>query len=64
MSRLGSHPVGAVVGTADHAIRRHCGWPWLSRHSQITEVKAPHLSMISDPSVVTNVILQAVQAIT
>jgi hypothetical protein len=33
-------------------------------HSQITEVKAPHLSMISDPGVVTSVILQAVRATT
>jgi hypothetical protein len=32
--------------------------------ADITEVKAPHLSMISDPGVVTSVILQAVQATT
>jgi hypothetical protein len=33
-------------------------------HAHITEVQAPHLSMISDPGVVTSVILQAVQATT
>jgi hypothetical protein len=30
----------------------------------ITEIKAPHLSMISDPGAVTKVILEAVQATT
>jgi len=29
-------------------------------HARITTVKAPHVSMISDPGVVTSVILQAV----
>jgi len=33
-------------------------------HAHITEVKAPHLSMISDPGAVTSVILQAVRATT
>jgi hypothetical protein len=33
-------------------------------HAHITEVKAPHLSMISDPGVVTSVILHAVHATT
>jgi len=54
-------PSWAVVGTADHAIP-----PALqlaeNAHAHITEVKAPHLSMISDPGVVTSVILQAVHA--
>jgi hypothetical protein len=31
-------------------------------HAHITEVDAPHLSMISDPGTVTSVILQAVRA--
>ena len=31
-------------------------------HAHITEVHAPHLSMISDPGVVTLVILEAVHA--
>lgn len=58
-------PSWAVVGTADHAIPPALRLAMAENaHSQITEVKAPHLSMISDPSVVTNVILQAVQAIT
>jgi hypothetical protein len=33
-------------------------------HAHVTEVDAPHLSMISDPGVVTSVILQAVHATT
>jgi hypothetical protein len=31
-------------------------------HAHITTVKAPHVSMISHPGVVTSVILQAVHA--
>jgi hypothetical protein len=31
-------------------------------HAHITEVKAPHLSMVSVPGVVTSVIVQAVHA--
>jgi hypothetical protein len=53
----------AVVGTADRvilpavqlAMARHA-------HAHITEVRAPHLSMISAPGVVTQVILQAAHA--
>jgi pimeloyl-ACP methyl ester carboxylesterase len=56
-------PSWAVVGTADHAIppaeqiamAKHAG-------AHITKVDAPHLSMISDPGVVTAVILRAVWA--
>jgi pimeloyl-ACP methyl ester carboxylesterase len=56
-------PSWAVVGTADRvippalqlAMARHA-------HAHITEVRAPHLSMISDPGVVTRVILKAVHA--
>jgi pimeloyl-ACP methyl ester carboxylesterase len=56
-------PSWAVVGTAGHvippavqlAMARHA-------HAHITEVKAPHLSMIAAPGVVTQVILKAVHA--
>ena len=56
-------PSWAVVGTADRvippalqlAMARHA-------HAHITKVRAPHLSMISDPGVVTRVILKAVHA--
>lgn len=56
-------PSWAVVGTADHvippaeqlAMARHA-------HAHITEVRAPHLSMISDPGVVTRVIVDAAHA--
>ena len=56
-------PSWAVVGTADRvilpavqlAMARHA-------HAHITEVRAPHLSMISAPGVVTQVILQAAHA--
>jgi pimeloyl-ACP methyl ester carboxylesterase len=53
-------PSWAVVGTADRvilpsvqlAMARHA-------HAHITKVRAPHLSMISDPGVVTRVIVDA-----
>jgi pimeloyl-ACP methyl ester carboxylesterase len=56
-------PSWAVVGTADRvilpaiqlAMARHA-------HAHITKVHAPHLSMISNPGVVTRVILRAVHA--
>ena len=56
-------PSWAVVGTADRvilpalqlAMARHA-------HAHITKVRAPHLSMISNPGVVTRVILEAVRA--
>jgi pimeloyl-ACP methyl ester carboxylesterase len=56
-------PSWAVVGTADRvilpaeqlAMARHAG-------AHITEVRAPHLSMISAPGVVTDVILKAAHA--
>jgi len=56
-------PSWAVVGTADRAIPPALALFMAHRaHAHITEVHAPHLSMISDPGVVTNVILQAVHA--
>jgi pimeloyl-ACP methyl ester carboxylesterase len=58
-------PSWAVVGTADHAIPPALQLAMAEKaHAHITEVNAPHLSMISDPGVVTSVILQAVQATT
>jgi pimeloyl-ACP methyl ester carboxylesterase len=56
-------PSWAVIGTADHVIL-----PAEQRamarqaHAHITEVHAPHLSMISDPGVVTQVITEAAHA--
>jgi pimeloyl-ACP methyl ester carboxylesterase len=56
-------PSWDVVGTADHAIPPALQLFMAHRaHAHITEVHAPHLSMISDPGVVTHVILQAVHA--
>jgi pimeloyl-ACP methyl ester carboxylesterase len=56
-------PSWAVVGTADHALPLALDLFMAHRaHAHITEVHAPHLSMISDPGTVTNVILQAVRA--
>jgi pimeloyl-ACP methyl ester carboxylesterase len=56
-------PSWAVVGTADHAIpatdqlamAKHAG-------ARITEINAPHLSMIADPSTVARVITKAAKA--
>ena len=56
-------PSWAVVGTTDHAIPLALQLAMAKNaHAHITEVKAPHLSMVSDPGVVTGVILQAVRA--
>jgi pimeloyl-ACP methyl ester carboxylesterase len=56
-------PAWAVVGTADHAIPPALQLAMAkTAHAHITEVKAPHLSMISAPGVVTSVIVQAVHA--
>jgi pimeloyl-ACP methyl ester carboxylesterase len=58
-------PSWAVVGTADHAIPPALQLAMAENaHAHITEVNAPHLAMISDPGVVTSVILQAVHAAT
>ena len=58
-------PSWAVVGTADHAIPPALQLAMAhAAHAHITEVNAPHLSMISDPGAVTSVILQAVRATT
>ena len=56
-------PSWAVVGTADHAIPLALQLAMANTaHADITEIDASHLSMISDPSAVKNVILQAVRA--
>jgi pimeloyl-ACP methyl ester carboxylesterase len=58
-------PSWAVVGTADHAIPPALQLAMAENaHAHITEVNAPHLSMISAPGIVTGVILQAIQATT
>jgi pimeloyl-ACP methyl ester carboxylesterase len=56
-------PSWAVVGTEDHTIPPAELMFMAERaHAHITTVKAPHVSMISDPGIVTSVILQAVHA--
>src|SRR5579864_4310017 len=56
-------PSWAVVGTADHAIPLALQLAMANTAgAHITRVDASHLSMISDPDTVTNVILQAVRA--
>ena len=56
-------PSWAVVGTADHAIPPALQLAMANTaHAHITRVDASHLSMISDPGIVTNVILKAVRA--
>jgi pimeloyl-ACP methyl ester carboxylesterase len=56
-------PSWAVVGTADHTIPPAEQLFMAERaHAHITEVNAPHVSMISNPGVVTNVIVQAARA--
>jgi alpha-beta hydrolase superfamily lysophospholipase len=62
---LEDHPVLARGRTVDHAIPLALKLAMdENAHAHITEVKAPHLSMISDPGVVASVILQAVHATT
>ena len=56
-------PSWAVIGTADHVIPVASQTFMAQRAgAHITVVKAGHLSLISKPSVVTRVILEAVQA--
>jgi pimeloyl-ACP methyl ester carboxylesterase len=56
-------PSWAVVGTEDHTIPpAELLFMAQRAHAHITTVRAPHVSMISDPGVVTSVILQAVHA--
>ena len=56
-------PSWAVIGTADHVIPAASQTFMAQRAgAHITTVNAGHLSLISKPSVVTRVILAAVQA--
>ena len=56
-------PSWAVIGTADHVIPAASQTFMAQRAgAHITDVNAGHLSLISKPSVVTRVILEAVQA--
>ena len=56
-------PSWAVIGTADHVIPVASQTFMAQRaHARITDVNAGHLSLISEPSLVTRVILQAVHA--
>ena len=56
-------PSWAVVGTADRVILPAVQLAMAQHaHAHITEVHAPHLSMVSAPGVVTQVILKAVHA--
>src|SRR5215470_8264474 len=53
-------PSWAVIGTADHVIPPAQQLFMANRaHAHITEINAPHLSMISNPDAVTRVIEQA-----
>lgn len=58
-----SIPSWAVIGTADHVIPL-AGQLNMARNAgaHVTEINAPHLSMISDPGAVATVIIRAAQA--
>ncbi|HEV2252476.1 MAG TPA: hypothetical protein VGS06_04715 [Streptosporangiaceae bacterium] len=52
-----------MVGTADHVIPPAEQLLMATRaHAHTTEVDAPHLSMVSNPGTVTQVILNAAHA--
>jgi pimeloyl-ACP methyl ester carboxylesterase len=56
-------PSWAVVGTADHAIPLALQLAMAkTAGAHVTRVDAPHVSMVSDPGTVTNVILEAIRA--
>jgi pimeloyl-ACP methyl ester carboxylesterase len=56
-------PSWDIVGTADHIITPAEQLFMANRaHAHITEINAPHLSMITDPGVVASVIIQAARA--
>ena len=56
-------PSWAIIGTADHVIPP-AGQLFMAQRADanITEIDAPHLSMIADPGAVAAVIIQAAQA--
>jgi hypothetical protein len=53
-----------VIGTRDHVIPL-AGQVAMSTHAgaQITEIDAPHLSMLADPGDVTHVIVEAAHTV-
>ena len=56
-------PSWDVIGTVDHIIPKAAQLAMAQRaHAHITEINAPHLSMVSDPNTVTRVIIQAARA--
>ena len=56
-------PSWAVVGTADHAIPLALQLAMAkTAGAHVTRVDAPHVSMVSDPGTVTNVILEAIRS--
>ncbi len=56
-------PSWDVIGTADHIVTPAEQLFMAQRaHARITEINAPHLSMISDPGVVAGVIIQAARS--
>ena len=56
-------PSWDVIGTGDHIIPEAAQLAMAQRaHAHITEINAPHLSMISSPDAVTRVIEQAARA--
>jgi len=56
-------PSWDVIGTADHVLPPAEQLAMAQQaHARITEINAPHLSMISDPDTVTRVIEQAARA--
>jgi len=57
-------PSWDLIGTADHVIPKAAQLAMAQRaHAQITEIHAPHLSMVSDPGAVTRVIINAAHAV-
>jgi pimeloyl-ACP methyl ester carboxylesterase len=57
-------PSWDIIGTADHVIPPAEQVVMAKRAgSHVTEIKAPHLSMISDPGAVTGVILEAARTV-
>ena len=56
-------PSWAIIGTADHVIPP-AGQLFMAQRAgaTITEIDAPHLSMIGNPGAVASVIIQAAQA--
>jgi pimeloyl-ACP methyl ester carboxylesterase len=58
-------PSWDVIGTADHAIPPAAQEFMAARaHATVTKIDASHLSMISQPDTVTNVIEEAARATT